>query len=234
MNRKISPVKKVLILVMILALPGFLYYLLNTKGKNRYKPLPYFGPKKLSGTSHKFHGEVIPDTTYHKLPYFKLVDQNGDTVSTKSLKDKIFIANFFYTNCPTVCNTINKNIKALLNDYAKNKMFMFVSITVDPERDSVAALKKYAESFKPPHIEWKFLTGDTSIIYPLARKGFLVDAVKVGDNDFIYSDKLILIDKEKHVRGYYSGTSAKDITKLNDEIKVMIAEELRKMDKALY
>jgi protein SCO1/2 len=232
--RKISPVKKILILVMILALPGFLYYLLNAKGKNRYKPLPYFGPKTLSGTSHKFHGKVIPDTTYHQLPDFKLVDQNGDTVTSKSLDDKIFIANFFYTNCPTVCNTINKNVKALLNDYAKNKMFCFVSITVDPERDSVAALYKYSQDFKPPGIKWMFLTGDTSTIYPLARKGFLVDAVKLNSNDFIYSDKLILIDKEKHVRGYYSGTSAKDITKLNDEIKVMIAEELRKIDKPLY
>jgi protein SCO1/2 len=231
---KISPTKKVLILVMILALPGFLYYLLNAKGKNRYKPLPYFGPKVLSGTSHKFHGEVIPDTTYHKLPDFKLIDQNGDTVTSKSLGDKIFIANFFYTNCPSVCNTINKNVKALLNDYAKNKMFCFVSITVDPERDSVAALNKYAQNFKPPGIQWLFLTGDTATIYPLARKGFLVDAVKVSDNDFIYSDKLILIDKQKHVRGYYSGTSTKDITKLNDEIKVMIAEELRKIDKPLY
>lgn len=230
----LSTAKKIIVLVMILALPGFLYYLLTAQGKNRYKPLPFFGPKTLSGTSHKFHGEVIPDTTYHKLPDFKLIDQSGATVTSKSFDNKIFVASFFYTHCPSVCNTINKNVNALLSDYVKNNMVCFASITVDPERDSVAVLKKYAQQYNPPGIKWLFLTGDTSVIYPLARKGFLVNAVKVTNDDFIYSDKLILIDKEKRIRGYYSGTSANDITKLNDEIKVLIAEELRKNDKPLY
>lgn len=231
---KISATKKVLILVMILALPGFLYYLLTAEGKNRYMPLPFFGPKQLAKTSHKFHGKVIPDTIYHKLPGFKLTDQNGETVTDKNFDDKIFVAGFFYTHCPSVCNTINKNVKALLSDYAKNNMVCFASITVDPQRDSVSVLHKYAQQYKPPGIKWLFLTGDTSVIYPLARKGFLVDAVKVDNDNFIYSDKLILIDKEKRIRGYYSGTATKDITKLNDEIKVLIAEELRKNDKPLY
>jgi protein SCO1/2 len=230
----LSTAKKIIVLVMILALPGFLYYLLTAQGKNRYKPLPFFGPKTLSGTSHKFHDEVIPDTTYHKLPDFKLIDQSGATVTSKSFDNKIFVASFFYTHCPSVCNTINKNVNALLSDYVKNNMVCFASITVDPERDSVAVLKKYAQQYNPPGIKWLFLTGDTSVIYPLARKGFLVNAVKVTNDDFIYSDKLILIDKEKRIRGYYSGTSANDITKLNDEIKVLIAEELRKNDKPLY
>jgi protein SCO1/2 len=230
----LSIVKKIIILVMILALPGFLYYLLTAEGKNRYKPLPFFGPKQLAKTSHKVHGQVIPDTIYHQLPDFKLVDQNGAAVTSKSFDDKIFVASFFYTHCPTVCNTINKNVNALLSDYAKNNMVCFASITVDPERDSVAVLKNYSKQYNPPGIKWLFLTGDTSSIYPLARKGFLVNAVKVNNDDFIYSDKLILIDKEKRIRGYYSGTSTNDITKLNDEIKVLIAEELRKNDKPLY
>ena len=218
---------------MILALPGFLYYLLTAEGKNRYKPLPFFGPKQVAATSHKFHGKVIPDTIYHKLPDFKLFDQNGHEVTAKSFDNKIFVANFFYTNCTGVCNTVNKNVNALLSDYSKNNMVCFASITVDPQRDSVGVLKKYAQQYNPPGIKWLFLTGDTTTIYPLARKGFLVDAFKAG-NDFIYSDKLILVDKEKRIRGYYSGTSNDDITRLNDEIKVLIAEELRKNDKPLY
>jgi len=230
----ISTTKKVLILVMILALPGFLYYLLTAEGKNRYMPLPFFGPKQLAKTSHKFHGKVIPDTIYHKLPDFKLVDQNGETITAKNFDNKIFVASFFYTHCPSVCNTINKNVNALLSDYAKNNMVCFASITVDPQRDSVSVLHKYSQQYRPPGIKWLFLTGDTSVIYPLARKGFLVDAVKIDNDNFIYSDKLILIDKEKRIRGYYSGTSTNDITKLNDEIKVLIAEELRKNDKPLY
>jgi protein SCO1/2 len=231
--RKGYILKKVLILVLILALPGFLYYLLTAKGKNRYMPLSFFGPKVVAKTGHKFHGTYIPDTIYHKLNGFVLHDQNGKEVSFKTFEKKIFIANFFYTHCPTVCNTVNKNVSDLAQAYRKNPMVYFTSITVDPDRDTPEALKQYAGKFEKSN-RWLFLSGDTTTIYNLARKGFLVDALKVGNDNFIYSDKLVLIDAEKRIRGYYSGTSMADITKLNDEIKVLIAEELRKVDKALY
>ncbi|TSD62929.1 SCO family protein [Inquilinus sp. KBS0705] len=225
--------KKIIILVLILALPGFLYYLLTAKGKNRYKPLPFYGPKEVAKTGHKFHGTYIPDTIYHKLSDFNLVDQDGRQVSFKNFDKKIFVASFFYTGCPTVCSEVNKNISDIDSVYAKNKMLYFLSITVDPEHDRPSVLKKYAAQFKP-NSNWLFLTGDTSSVYNLARKGFLVDALKQNSDSFIYSDKLILVDAEKRIRGYYSGTSVTDMTRLNDEIKVLIAEELRKVDKALY
>jgi protein SCO1/2 len=224
---KISLVKKILILVVILALPGFLYYLLTAKGKNRYKPLPVYGPKQVAKTGHKFHGKFIPDTIY-------LTDQDGRQVTGKSFDSNIFVANFFYTNCTGVCETTNANLKALLDTYKKNKLVSFISITVDPNRDPVSALKKYAKQFNPAGVKWIFLTGDTAEVYPLARQGFLVNAVDAGDGNFIYSDKLILIDKKKRIRGYYSGASMADVTRLNDEIKVLIAEEIRELDEPLY
>ena len=227
-------VKKILILAAILALPGFLYYLLTEKGKNRYKPLPVYGPKQVAKTGHKFHGKFIPDTIYHQLPEFKLTDQDGREVTGKTLDSTIFVTNFFYTNCTGVCETTNTNLKALLDTYKKNKLVSFVSITVDPQRDPAAVLKKYAKQFNPAGVKWMFLTGDTAQIYPLARQGFLVNAVDAGNGNFIYSDKLILIDKKKRIRGYYSGASITEITRLNDEIKVLIAEELREMDEPLY
>ncbi|MDN3551709.1 SCO family protein [Mucilaginibacter aquaedulcis] len=226
--------KKIIILVLILAVPGFLYYLLTAKGKNRYKPLAIYGPKAVAKTGHKFHGKYIPDTIYHQLPAFKLTDQYGKSASEDSFKGKIFVTGFFYTHCPAVCSTINRNMGYLVDTYRKNKMVYFASITVDPDRDSATVLKQYAESLKPASNRWLFLTGDTSSIYSLARKGFLVDALKAGDDDFIYSDKLILIDQERRIRGYYSGANTNDINRLTDEIKVLIAEELRKVDKALY
>jgi protein SCO1/2 len=231
--RKGSVLKKIIILVLILALPGFLYYLLTAKGKNRYKPLSFYGPKIVAKTGHKVHGDFIPDTIYHKLRDFNLTDQNGKQVSFKDFNKKIFIASFFYTNCPSVCNEVNKNISELAYAYRKNQMVYFTSITVDPQRDTPEALKKYAAKYEVTN-KWLFLSGDTTTVYNLARNGFLVNAVQAGKDNFIYSDKLILIDAEKRIRGYYSGTSVADITKLNDEIKVLIAEELRKVDKALY
>ncbi|HEK21913.1 MULTISPECIES: SCO family protein [unclassified Mucilaginibacter] len=232
--RKASIAKKIMILVAILALPGFLYYLLTAKGKNRYKPLPFYGPKQVAATGHKFHGKYIPDTIYHKLSDFKLTDQNGKEVSFKNFDKKIFIANFFYTGCPTVCSAVNKNVSELVYAYRKNPMVYFLTITVNPDKDKPEVLKQYSRQFETTN-KWLFLTGDTTTVYNLARKGFLVDALKVpGKDEFIYSDKLILIDAEKRIRGYYNGASTADITKLNDEIKVQIAEELRKVDKALY
>ena len=231
---KFRLLKKIIILGLILALPGFLYYLLTEKGKNRYKPLPFYGPKELAKTSHKFHGKIIPDTLYHKIEDFSLTDQDGKPVSFKNFDKKILVVNFFYTNCPTVCNQVNAHVDSLSENYGKNKMVYFASVTVDPKRDNGTVLKTYANKHTPLSYKRLFLTGDTTVIYNFARKGLLVDALKVGEGDFIYSNKLILVDSERRIRGYYSGVSRTDVARLNDEIKVLIAEELRKNDKALY
>ena len=230
---KVTLIKKIIILALILALPGFLYYLLTAEGKNRYKPLPIYGPKLVAKTFHTIKGKQIPDTIYHTLSDFNLKDQNGKQVSFKTLDKKIFIVNFFYSHCPTICNEVNVNIDSLAANYAKNKMVYFVSITVDPTRDSEAVLKSYADKLKLTTSNWLFLTGDTTTTYNLARKGLLVDALQTGD-DFVYSNQLILVDSEKRIRGYYSGTLTDDLVKLNDEIKVLITEELRRNDKSLY
>ena len=229
----LSLIKKILILVLILALPGFLYYLLTVKGKNRYHALPKFGPKQVAKTTRRVNGKDLPDTIYHTLRDFRLTDQNGRPVSLKTFDGKIFIADFFYTHCPSICTTMNANMDSLAQAWAKNKMVYFASITVDPDRDSVPALRGYAKRFNES-AKWLFLTGDTSVIYPLARAGFLVNALKVDKDNFIYSDKLMLIDEHKRIRGYYSGALAADVLRLNDEIKVLISEELLEKDVPLY
>jgi protein SCO1/2 len=228
MNNLSLKVKKLIILVLILAVPGFLYYLLTVKGKNRYKPLAVYGPKQVAKTGHSRRGTYIPDTIYHTLGNFKLTNQLGQTVTEKSFDYKIIVVSFFYTHCQSVCGEVNKNMERLAWAYRKNRMVRFVTITVDPEHDNPAALLAYSKTFKLPVEKWQFLTGDTSAIYNLARNGFLVNAVKTG-NDFVYSDKMILIDADKRIRGYYNGTVLPDAVRLNDEIKVQIAEELRKI-----
>ena len=233
MNKTNVP-KKIIILALILALPGFLYYLLTAKGKNRYEPLSYFGPKQLAKTSHIIKGKSIPDTIYHNIPDFNLQDQDGKAVSFATLKNKILIVNFFYTNCPNICEKVNQNITKLAAQYAHNKITKFISITVDPQRDNVAILKQYGSKFDADSTRRSFLTGDTAIIYPLARQGFLVNALDEGNGNFVYSDKVMLIDEGHHIRGYYSGTSDDDMLRLDNEIKVQIAEEIRKNDHSLY
>jgi protein SCO1/2 len=231
---KSNVLKKLVILALILALPGFLYYLLTVKGKNHYDALSYFGPKKLAKTSHVVKGKTIPDTIYHSVGDFNLTDQNGKPVSLKTFDDQILIVNFFYTNCPAICNQVNQNISKLAAGYANNKMIRFVTITVDPKRDSVAVLNRYAEKFNANANKWLFLTGDTATIYSLARKGFLVNALDAGNGDFIYSDKIMLIDRDRHIRGYYEGTSDDEMTRLDNEMRVQITEEINKNDHSLY
>jgi protein SCO1/2 len=232
--KKAGIFKKISILVLVLVVPGFLYYLLTSQGKNRYKPLPIFGTKQLAKSTHRIKGKNIPDTIFHILPDFKLTDQNGKQVSLNTFDNKIFVVGFFYTHCPNICKLMNKNISFLDSIYAKNKMVNFVSITVDPDRDSAETLRNYAKSFNPLSAKRFFLTGDTNTIYDLARKGFLVNALRVNKEEFIYSDKLILIDQSKRIRGYYTGASTDEVNRLDDEIKVLISEELRKNDTPLY
>lgn len=232
----LKTVKRSVILVLILIVPGFLYYLLQAKGKNRYKPLPIYGPKQVAKTFHKVRGKVIFDTIYHQIPDFKLYDQDNKLITQKNFKGKVVLVNFFFTNCPVLCKEINQNVAKLAENYQKNGMLRFASITVDPAKDNTSVLKKYAASLKADEDQWKFLTGDTTTIYSLSKNGFLVTAVN-GNNhpeDFVYSEKLILIDQDRRIRGYYNGTSVNEMTKLNDEIKVLIAEELRKIKSNLY
>jgi protein SCO1 len=228
MNNLSIKVKKGIILVLILAVPGFFYYLLTVKGKNRYKPLPFLGPKQVAKTGHKFHGRYIPDTIYHKVGNFELTNQLGKKVSASDFDYKVLVVNYFYTNGPEVVAAMEKNIDRLAGAYRNNRMVKFVSVTVDPERDSPATLLKHAKKYGYPADKWLFLTGDTATVYNLARNGLLENAVKDGSR-FIFSNKLVLIDAEKRIRGKYDGTLLQDVVKLNDEIKVQIAEELRKI-----
>ncbi len=232
----LNSVKRFIILVLILIVPGFLYYLLQAKGKNRYKPLPVYGPKQVAKTFHKVRGKVIYDTIYHQVQDFKLYDQDNNPVTQNSFKGKVVLVNFFFTNCPTLCKEIGKNMAELAGNYTKNSLLKFVSITVDPKTDQPAVLKNYARSLKADENQWKFLTGDTTTIYGLSRNGLLLSAVNGNGNpeNYVYSEKLVLLDQERRIRGYYNGTSVNEMTKLNDEIKVLIAEELRKIKDNLY
>jgi protein SCO1/2 len=225
--KRVKSFKKTIILALILASPGFCYYLLTEQGKNRYKPLPIYGSKVLTGTVSKVMGKEVPDTLYHQLQDFRLRDQNGEEVTLDNFDKSIFITGFFYTNCASVCELMLQNLSKVAANYKKNDMVKFVSITVDPDRDSVYALKAYSQKYEATDKQWQFLTGDTSTIYNLARNGFLVNAVAGKADDFIYSEQFMLVDTHKRIRGYYNGTSKEDMVRLNDEIKVLIAEELR-------
>jgi len=224
---KRSPIKKVLILVSILAIPGFLFfYLLPHFAKNRYKSLPIFGKKTVATTFHSVKGKKIPDTIYHLVPDFKLINQHNDTVSWKSFENKIVVLNLFYARARS--QQANKYIKQLSDGYEQKPLVKFVSLSVDPA--DVNKLKDFAANFKAKEGKWDLLAGDTAQIYPLIRQSLLLDVVaneSKGENSFIFSNKIVLIDNLHRIRGIYDTDSAEANAKLEDEIKVLIAEYLR-------
>lgn len=231
---KLASIKKVLILVSILAVPGFLYYELVEQGKNRYKPLPFFGPKKIAATFHTKRGKQIADTLYHQLPDFSFINQAADTVKWDTYKGKILVLNIFYAEGNNYAvDFANKAMKVYVNTYHKNPLIHFAGLTIDPVRDTPAALKPYAATLGARAGKWDLLTGDSTAVYNWINKGLFIDAQQEiinGQRKFTYSNMFVLLDTQHHIRGYYDATNQESLTKLDDEIKVLVAEELRNLN----
>jgi protein SCO1/2 len=228
MNNK-SSFKKILILVSILAVPGFLYYLLQEKGKNRYRPLEIFGPKQVAATFHNKRGKQIPDTIYHQIRDFKLLSHTGESIGIPTDSNQIVVANFFFTSCKSFCKSMNAEMARVVAEFPNNRRLKFYSISVDPKNDTEDVLGAYAKTLQADPVRWSFLTGNRDQIFDIAKRDFLVDALidpKQSDS-IIHSPMLILVDPAKRIRGYYDSTSQEQVNKLIDEIKVLITEELR-------
>lgn len=227
---KKSSLKKAALLAAILAVPVIAYYLLQEKGKNRYRPLSIFGPKQVAETFHKKRGKQIPDTIYHTVRDFQLTNQMGELISFPPTDTKLTVVAFFYTRCERRCSQINKHMAEIQRIYHKNKLIQLFSITVDPGFDTPEVLRKYAQSYQVRSNKWQFLTGQQAAIYKLVREDFLLDVLRdttTHEANIHHSSLLILLDPQKRIRGYYDATEKEQVDRLVDEIRVLIAEELR-------
>jgi protein SCO1/2 len=162
----------------------------------------------------------------HRIENFEMKNQHGDAVSLEHWKGKIVVANFFFTHCPVVCPRMTRNLKTVQENFAGDNDVLIQSFTVDPDRDSVDRLAAYAVQFQLRNENWDLLTGSKKEIYRLARKSFLVSATDGdgGENDFIHSDRLVLVDSEKRIRGYYDGTNENEVAQLINDIRKLKKE----------
>ncbi|WP_228237945.1 SCO family protein [Allomuricauda sp. M10] len=162
---------------------------------------------------------------YHTISDFALLNQNGDTITQENYKDKIYVADFFFTTCPTICPIMTKNMAEIQDAILDDPNIMLLSHSVTPVIDSVPQLKKYALEKGVVDSKWNLVTGDKKQIYELARKSYL--AVKTdgdgGPYDMIHTENFILVDKEKRIRGFYDGTNREEISKLLEDIKTLEA-----------
>ncbi len=166
-------------------------------------------------------------TKGHTVASFSMVNQHNSPITIDNWNNKIVIADFFFTHCPVICPKMTASLKRVQQAYAGDEDILINSFTVDPERDFVAQLQKYAERFDIDGSNWHLLTGPKIDIYRLARKSFLVVATDGdgGANDFIHSERLVLVDKQKRIRGYYDGTDAVEVDRLISDIKKLKKEK---------
>lgn len=195
---------------LVFVLPAVIYLTTDWWGEQMEK-LPVLGPAIDNAGKQATH--TISD--------FRLTNQDGNIKSTSDWKGRIVIADFFFTHCPAICPKMTKNLKKVQESYRNDERLLFNSFTVDPERDSAAVLKAYTARFGLDTRNWSLLTGDKKDLYKLARNSFMIVATDGdgGPDDFIHSEKLVLIDRQKQIRGYYTGTDDAEIQRLIRDIQ---------------
>ena len=209
----------IVLLVLSLVIISIFYQILKPK-----EVLPVFQPAQVNK-------ELVDSTIqyvkkYHTIADFSLINQNGKTVTQDTYNDKIYIADFFFTTCQTICPIMTDHMVILQNKLKHDPDVMLLSHTVTPKIDSVAQLKKYALNKGVLDTKWNLVTGDKKEIYELARKSYL--AVKSygdgGEYDMIHTENFILVDQKKRIRGYYDGTREEDIELLLNDIDILKKE----------
>jgi protein SCO1 len=181
------------------------------------KPLPIFGERDFNGT----------DTVYHTIPPFQLVDQDSVTITNKTFAGKIYVADFFFTKCPTICPVMKTQMLRIHDEFQTDSDVLILSHTIDPEYDNVSVLHDYSDRLGVKSNKWHFVTGDMDDIYGIAEKGYFtrasVDETLPGG--FLHSGAFLLVDRYGRVRGQYDGTKEDQVDRLIQDIKRLKKEE---------
>jgi len=159
----------------------------------------------------------------HTIGPFSLINQNGDTITDKDYEGKIYVADFFFTRCPSICPVMTNNMEKLQTEFLNDADVKLLSLSVTPEYDSVPVLYKYASKNGALDTKWNITTGNKKHIYELARKNYfaVVDQGDGGLQDFIHTPNFVLIDKKKQIRGIYDGTKDQEISRLIKDIRIL-------------
>lgn len=186
------------------------------------KKLPVYKPSD-------FHPELVDQSLQnsvqiHTVGDFELINQNGEIITQNDYKDKIYVTDFFFSSCQTICPIMTDNMVKVQDTFIDNNDIMFLSLSVTPDIDSIPILREYANKKGVIDSKWNITTGDKEHIYKLARNSFFAvsDQGDGGLQDFIHTPNFILVDKKKQIRGVYNGTDNDEILRLINDIKVLI------------
>lgn len=237
MSKKNSNKKFLIAIAVAFMLPLSLYLIVNKLSKGKVKMPRYYVVDRVD--SQVTNGNVMADTVFHHVAELSLTNQLGEKVSlNKDLKSKILVVDFIFTDCTESCPKLTKEMSFLQKGFKKDPKkensledaVQFISITVLPERDSFPVLRKYADRYGANPDRWWFLTGDKKTIYNFARNELGVETGQGdgGADDFIHSEKLVLIDTFRNIRGYYNGLDENEVKKCADDIVLLTLERKHK------
>lgn len=192
--------------------------LLVGKSNKSVRQLPFYGERVYSAENR--------DTTYHRVGNFSFINQDGKTISQKDLDGNVYVTDFFFTTCQSICPRMTRQMNRIYKQFRNNPQVKILSHTVNPEFDSVPVLSSYAKQLEAKSDQWFFVTGKKKELYDVARKGYFLDASEGdgGPEDFIHNQNFALIDKHRHIRGYYDGTDSADVDRLMGDIKILLKE----------
>lgn len=187
--------------------------------KENVPMLPIIGEKKLAGVDGK-------DTIYHTIQPFSLVNQFNETITEKTIENKIYVADFFFATCQSICPKMSSQLVHVQNAFKNDSSVLILSHTVNPSHDTVEVLNGYAQSYGALKNKWHFLTGNKKVIYDMARYSYLVNALEEDGSaeGFLHSELFILIDGKKRIRGMYDGTDSVAVVKLISDIQLLKQE----------
>lgn len=181
--------------------------------------LPVYGEKTLSETNNK-------DTLYHQIGNFNLLNQYGETITNETVKNKIYVANFFFATCQSICPEMSTNLTDVQKAFANDDSLLILSHSVNPLHDTVEVLMDYAATYSAAKNKWHLLTGDKKQIYDLAKTSYLVNAFEDDGTPegFLHSELFLLIDKKGRMRGMYDGTDKAQVARLIEDIRLLKQE----------
>ncbi len=198
--------------------------LFSCLSKKSDEPLQILGSKKL--VAKTVNGEKTYDTIYHKIADFSFIDQDSNIVTNKTFDGKIYIADFFFTTCPTICPKMNAQLVRVYDKFKDDPNVKILSHTIDPAHDTVAVLRHFANRLGVSSKTWHFVTGDQDKIYEIGQNSYMVTAMedKTAPGGFLHNGALILVDPERRIRGIYDGTKEDDVNRLMNDIPKLLAE----------
>jgi protein SCO1/2 len=221
-RNKLLTLRKSIMAAALLLSTGF-FYGCNDGGASG-RTLPILGERE--AVEREVNGQTVVDTVYHQIPDFAFVNQDSQQVTQETVAGKVYVTDFFFTSCPSICPKMKSQMLRVYEEYKENPDVLLLSHSIDPQHDTVAVLKDYADRLGVESAKWHFLTGEKDNIYDMAMK-YLVPAQEDGDAEggFTHGGHFILVDEQRRIRGVYDGTEEESVNQLIKDIPLLLNEQ---------